>query len=96
MRIPAFYPSPFTTAAVLLVALHVAEASPIFPDETLPCRVLPGDPEWPNQDAWDALNDTVGGRLIKGTPLAKPCYAPDVDTATCDRIRDEWTHLSPL
>jgi FAD/FMN-containing dehydrogenase len=48
-------------------------------------RVRPGDPEWPNEAAWQRLNEIVGGRLIKiDSPLAR-CTA-DLDSAACQEL----------
>lgn len=38
------------------------------------CKVFPGDAEWPSEAAWDVLNRTLGGALIKTVPIAAPCY----------------------
>ncbi|RYP39081.1 hypothetical protein DL767_002344 [Monosporascus sp. MG133] len=38
----------------------------------------------------------VGGRLIRGTPLAQVCYGPDLTTdaaAACAKLQGEWTSL---
>ncbi|PQE16637.1 FAD FMN-containing isoamyl alcohol oxidase protein [Rutstroemia sp. NJR-2017a BBW] len=58
------------------------------------CRYLPSDPEWPNQATWRQLNQTVGGRLIPGVPLGRPCYEPQLDTTECSQIQDEYLWLS--
>ncbi|RPA75739.1 FAD/FMN-containing isoamyl alcohol oxidase-like protein MreA [Ascobolus immersus RN42] len=38
------------------------------------CKVIPGDKGWPSVDAWNHLNKTVDGRLIKTIPPAAACY----------------------
>ncbi|KAI1812807.1 FAD/FMN-containing isoamyl alcohol oxidase-like protein MreA [Poronia punctata] len=60
------------------------------------CRYLPGDPEWPNREAWSTLNDTVGGRLIRGVPLGQSCQARTYSHAACSKILDGWTLLTPF
>ena len=47
------------------------------------CRYLPGDAWWPSNQEWSSLNDTIGGRLIAGKPLAQVCYAPNLDALAC-------------
>ncbi|TRM68276.1 hypothetical protein BD626DRAFT_481274 [Schizophyllum amplum] len=46
--------------------------------------------------SWAALNETVHGRLFRGTPFAAPCF--DGDGAACSALRagytDEWTRAS--
>ncbi|KAI1483620.1 hypothetical protein F4774DRAFT_425387 [Daldinia eschscholtzii] len=55
------------------------------------CRYLPGDAEWPNQIIWNKLNQTVGGKLVRGIPLGQACYIPLVDTDVCAQVRSQWT-----
>ncbi|KAK3307385.1 FAD binding domain-containing protein [Chaetomium strumarium] len=57
----------------------------------LGCRYLPGDALWPSAAEWQALNRSVGGRLIAGQPLAQVCYGSNRDEAACERLRSEWT-----
>ncbi|KAF3003826.1 hypothetical protein E8E14_001905 [Neopestalotiopsis sp. 37M] len=56
------------------------------------CRLLHTDSVWPDLQTWDYLNQTVGGRLIHGTPLGQPCYSQE-DVNKCTYIQDEWTSL---
>jgi hypothetical protein len=37
------------------------------------CRSQPGDPSFPLRAEWDALNDTIEGRLLDVIPSAKAC-----------------------
>ncbi|KAI1271764.1 FAD-binding domain-containing protein [Xylaria sp. FL0933] len=57
------------------------------------CRYLPGDSGWPSDQKWNSLNHTTGGKLIRGTPLAEPCYmqASGFESDLCTNIRDSWT-----
>lgn len=44
------------------------------------CKVYPGDPNWPADEAWHTLNELTDGRLIaEPTPLAAVCYPDDTD-----------------
>ncbi|CAD0109485.1 unnamed protein product [Aureobasidium uvarum] len=86
-----------SAVCLVLATLQATQASPVIGDRSSPsCRVLPGDAAWPKQKAWDELNQTVGGRLIRGTLLAQPCYTPNLDTSTSTTIQDDWTALDPL
>ncbi|KAF1993409.1 FAD-binding domain-containing protein [Amniculicola lignicola CBS 123094] len=38
------------------------------------CRFIPGDDEWPSDQAWAKFNETLGGVLLKPLPLASVCY----------------------
>lgn len=93
-------------SSVAAFLFGVAFAHPIIEDTNTAstaaktqCRYLPGDKAWPNQNTWNELNRTVGGRLIAGKPLAQPCYGSDItasDAARCTELQNEWTELSPL
>lgn len=54
-------------------------------NSTSGCRVYPGDPEWPSDDAWAQLNELTGDRVIADpTPLAAVCYTgEDYNAAKC-------------
>jgi FAD/FMN-containing dehydrogenase len=47
-------------------------------------RVRPTDPGWPGAAAWEALNETVGGRLVKVEPLFASCASGA--RASCDDV----------
>ncbi|KAK4148259.1 uncharacterized protein C8A04DRAFT_24060 [Dichotomopilus funicola] len=61
------------------------------------CKCFPGDACWPLLDDWSLLNQTVDGRLIATTPLARPCHDPNYDQAECKVLQDGWqnpaTHM---
>ncbi|XXH05344.1 hypothetical protein Hte_011770 [Hypoxylon texense] len=69
------------------------------------CRTIPHDDSWPSQDDWDALNQTVGGKLIATVPIAAPCHnslfgqtnLSRFSESECDALRNVWyypeTHL---
>ncbi len=51
-------------------------------------RVRPSDPSWPSAAQWEALNQQVGGRLIKVQPLLGACVnAPD--SAACQDVLND-------
>lgn len=62
----------------LLGALSLAEtgyASPTYgSNSTRGCKVIPGDAAWPSQNQWNALNETVGGRLVATQLLGSMCH----------------------
>lgn len=37
------------------------------------CRNQPGDPGYPTDSDWAALNDTIGGRLLRVVPSVEAC-----------------------
>ncbi|KAI0886933.1 FAD-binding domain-containing protein [Annulohypoxylon maeteangense] len=56
------------------------------------CKYLPSDVNWPSQDEWAALNNTVGGRLIATIPLGSPCHDPTYDEKLCASLQDQWLY----
>ncbi|KAG8163139.1 hypothetical protein KVR01_007617 [Diaporthe batatas] len=59
------------------------------------CRHLPGDDQWPSETTWAQLNTTVGGRLLPGTPLGRPCFQASLNSDVCATIKSEWTDVDP-
>ncbi|KAF2454169.1 FAD binding domain protein [Lineolata rhizophorae] len=55
----------------------------LFP--TLKSVQTPSDSCWPPPDAWNALNDTISGRLLHPFPPGSVCYisAPTYDAEAC-------------
>ena len=45
-------------------------------------RVRPGDPRWPSQADWDALERSLSGKLMKPSALLADC-ASDASSAPC-------------
>lgn len=54
------------------------------------CKCLPSDSCWPLDEAWDSLNATVGGNLIKTVPLARTCHDPNFNNGTCSTLQAGW------
>ncbi|KAL2862488.1 putative isoamyl alcohol oxidase [Aspergillus lucknowensis] len=69
-------------------ALFIARATAASSSE---CHCLPGDDCWPAPSEWDALNCTVGGRLIATVPVGSPCHDPNYDVAACAELQTAWT-----
>ncbi|KAK7926915.1 fad fmn-containing isoamyl alcohol oxidase protein [Apiospora marii] len=59
------------------------------------CRVMPGDAAYPKEDMWNKLNATIGGRLIRGVPLAQTCHGDGFNLQSCSEVRANWTQLEP-
>ncbi|PHH68130.1 hypothetical protein CDD82_811 [Ophiocordyceps australis] len=57
------------------------------------CKPRPGDFGWPAQESWDALDQALGGALIKTVPLAAPCHDGwgVYDAEKCRVITSHWT-----
>ncbi|CCF45004.1 hypothetical protein CH063_14225, partial [Colletotrichum higginsianum] len=48
------------------------------------CKCSPADECWPKANAWEKLNKTVGGNLIRHIPPAAVCYNQFRGVATYD------------
>lgn len=60
------------------------------------CKAVPGSSDWPTQQEWSALNDTLGGQLIKPTPPAAVCHPEQAtyNSAVCPTVETEWSTYS--
>ena len=83
-------------ALALLAGAFTFTSGAAAPKRNPCCRYLPGDSKWPNQTTWNQLNQTVGGRLITGTPLGRTCFEPYVDAPQCAAVKAEWTNIDTL
>lgn len=88
ISLPMKPPSPVALLASLPV-LACARAIETRQSESL-CRCIPGDSCWPSVEKWDALNETIGGRLIATVPLATVCHDPNYDQAQCSSMQEQW------
>lgn len=62
------------------------------------CKYIPGDVGWPTTSDWDALNMTVGGRLIRNVPVAQVCHTAGTfaayDKEACEQLARDWQDAS--
>lgn len=86
----------FFVSSSLLFMVTAYPANTPNTSPQLECRHLHTDSTWPDINVWGQLNQTVGGRLIRGLPLGQPCYSHDSEMDTCVKIQDEWTSLETL
>lgn len=59
------------------------------------CKTIPGDPQWPSESSWTALNRTVDGRLLVSVPLASVCHTIGIgsyDETACHNSKAEWDY----
>lgn len=94
-------------ASVLIPEVDLQGVSPLVKSLFLPlssgatppknstsrCKVYPGDPEWPSDEAWSQLSKLTGDRVITApTPRAAVCYpGEDQNAAECSRYTvSEW------
>ncbi|KAK2029636.1 hypothetical protein LX32DRAFT_727841 [Colletotrichum zoysiae] len=90
----------FIQALPVLAALAVGSQGGEFKDGTQAdasppeCKNVPGDPEWPSDLSWKALNATTGGKLTKTAPVAESCYDgpfSNKDLGKCARVAKMWS-----
>ncbi|KAK1956048.1 FAD binding domain-containing protein [Colletotrichum sublineola] len=84
-----------TSAVIATATLAVAPfaTAGLLPKraEDASCHCLPGDDCWPSKSSWDALNSTVGGKLIATVPIGSVCHDPNYDEAACTALQNAWT-----
>ena len=83
---------PFVILASLCASLSAA-APQYSPSGQ--CKPMPGDPDWPSDNDWAALNQTVGGKLLAPSPPAIVCYPdgkpiPSNSSTACSTIGASW------
>ncbi|KAJ5956778.1 hypothetical protein N7501_011057 [Penicillium viridicatum] len=62
----------------------------VIPRGSASCRYIPGDAGWPTENQWQALNVTVGGRLLATNPIAHVCHDPAYSAADCESLQEAW------
>ncbi|OKL55414.1 hypothetical protein UA08_09267 [Talaromyces atroroseus] len=67
-------------------------SSPMAKRDSAGCKVLPGDAAWPSEIDWFLLDLLLGGALIKGVPVAAPCYSNwhQYNADECTTITSDW------
>src|SRR4051812_25609065 len=72
----------------------IAAVTPI----TNSCRCFPGDSCYPNANAWNLFNQTIGGKLIASIPIAAVCHHDQFkayDEKACATLQDNWFYPEP-
>ena len=90
------YSDEMTNGNIALLLLAASSAAVAAPEHggRAGCKAYPGTPAWPRDDAWSALKEAVGGRLIKPTILpGGVCHQgqPNYDESKCAAVAKEWT-----
>ncbi|OAA58687.1 FAD-binding, type 2 [Cordyceps fumosorosea ARSEF 2679] len=85
-----------TSTAILLLAAAGSQVAAV-PDygrpRGPPCRAYPGTNGWPSAEAWNALNKTVNGQLLRPTILpGGVCHKgqPNYDESRCAAVAKDW------
>ena len=58
------------------------------------CKSTPDSPSWPHDSQWQALNDTINGRLLTPPPPAAVCHSeqPTYNPFICETT--DWANAS--
>jgi hypothetical protein len=88
-----------STLLLLLVSLFTVEGAP---SDSRSCKAVPGEPNWPSEAEWGALNSTVGGRLLEPGPPAAVCHThrPEYNVEECAALNkgfkdSDWHASNP-
>ena len=54
------------------------------------CKCMPGDACWPSIEDWNALNSSIGGKLVATVPIGSPCHDPTYVEAECLSLQQQW------
>lgn len=69
------------------------ESATFFPRGS-ECKIFPGDTDWPSDETWSTLNDTLNGALLKPAPMASVCYNNtaynNFANSACEVISANW------
>ncbi|KFA46816.1 hypothetical protein S40293_05579 [Stachybotrys chartarum IBT 40293] len=59
---------------------------------TSSCKAYPGTDAWPSPQAWNQLNETIQGRLIRPTPPGAVCHSdqPSYSEEQCPNVAQRW------
>ncbi|KAL9121693.1 MAG: hypothetical protein Q9187_001744 [Circinaria calcarea] len=82
--------------AAAISVLPQAAGAPSWTNVRPSCRYLPRDAGWPAAQEWAKLNQTLGGKLIAGAPLAQSCFAPHFHAASCEAVAYTWERQAPF
>ena len=91
--LPRWLSTVLATSPLFCLTAH-AVAVPGHHVETS-CKSIPGDADWPKQEAWNSLNNTVQGRLIATVPQAAVCHAAgygglQYNETACKALQSVW------
>ncbi|GJN81772.1 hypothetical protein PLIIFM63780_005307 [Purpureocillium lilacinum] len=77
---------------VLSIPCLLGSASASCPG-TNSCKAAPGSRAWPSPGAWNALNSTVGGRLLAPAPPGAVCHPdqPTYNPEQCPAAQRGWS-----
>lgn len=56
------------------------------------CKAVPGTSSWPSLTKWNALNQSIEGRLLRPSPPGAVCHSsrPEYNAAACTIVTNGW------
>ncbi|EXJ63321.1 uncharacterized protein A1O5_11642 [Cladophialophora psammophila CBS 110553] len=80
--------------AILCYFLSLARATPAAPQQY--CKPVVGSPGWPSVSDWQALNNSVSGRLIAPVPPGLVCQTNSsvYSAQACGQLVTQWSNSS--
>lgn len=58
------------------------------------CKPLPSSPQWPSIEQWQALNESISGKLHVPSPLGADCHNVPFDDISCAAVGAQWMNSS--
>lgn len=96
-ELPAFIPSSQnflneTMAKSLHLLQLIGLATLSIAWSTPNCKAVPGSADWPSDNAWASLNDSLSGQLIKTLPPGAVCHPTQstFNAAACPVVQAGW------
>lgn len=89
----------FSAIVAVVLSLGASVNAAAIEDRSISCKCGPTDSCWPSATAWNKLNQTVGGRLIKTVPVGSVCHTNTVvdqttlhnyDANQCANVQANW------
>jgi hypothetical protein len=79
-------------SAILKQILLVSIASVSLVQGITRCKSTPDSPSWPSLSAWNALNTSISGRLLRPSPPGAVCHQDQAtfNTEACQTVQALW------
>ncbi|KAL2112209.1 hypothetical protein VUR80DRAFT_8269 [Thermomyces stellatus] len=83
---------PPTLSLLQLLCLAAVRVNGGWHDSPRPCKVVPGDTDWPAQESWARFNESLGGGLLQPAPAGAVCHPGQrtYDPEKCPAVAAGW------
>lgn len=81
-----------TLSLIQLLGLAAVRVNGGRHETSRPCKVVPGDTDWPTQGAWARFNESLGGGLLQPAPAGAVCHPGQrtYDPDECPAVAANW------